>query len=166
MKNGTKIAALKSKPPYGMNLGRPSHGLEATAEKSAMPNARDSAVPTISAIRYDSAFTMPLPNWESTTTSTQVMMETASVFGSAKPLSPGAPPRNSLNVNRDRETPTRKMITPDTIGANRNRSFSITRVRHSTRKISELMKMDVPAAASDPAVPAAIISASNAAEGP
>ncbi len=60
------------------------------------------------------------------------------------------------------------MITPDTIGANRNRSFSITRVRHSTRKKSaKLMKMDVPAAASDPAVPAAIISASwNAAEGP
>ncbi len=80
-------------------LGRPSHGLEATAEKSAMPNARDSAVPTTSAIRYDSAFTMPLPNWESTTTSTQVMMETASVFGSAKPLSPGAPPRNSLDVD-------------------------------------------------------------------
>ena len=34
----------------------------------------------------------------------------------------------------ERETPTRKMITPDTIGANRNRSFSITRVRHSTRR--------------------------------
>ena len=130
-----------------------------------MPNARDSAVPTTSAIRYDSTFTMPLPNWESTTTSTQVMMETASVFGSAKPCLP-ARAKELAQCESRQETPTRKMITPDTIGANRNRSFSITRVRHSTRKISELMKMDVPAAASDPAVPAAIISASNAAEGP
>ena len=78
MKNGTKMAALKSKPPYGMNFGRPIHGLDATSEKSAMPNAKDSMVPAASAIRYDSALSMPLPNWESATTSMQVMMETVS----------------------------------------------------------------------------------------
>ena len=55
-------------------------------------------VPAASAIRYDSALSMPLPNWESATTSMQVMMETVSVFGSANPGSPGAPPRNSLSV--------------------------------------------------------------------
>lgn len=93
-------------------------------------------------------------------------METVSVFGSANPRSPGAPPRNSLSVKPESDTPTRRMITPDTIGANRNRSFSITRVRHNTRNISELTNMDVPAAANDPAVPAEIISASNAADGP
>ena len=109
---------------------------------------------------------MPLPNWESTTTNTQVATDTASVFGSANPSSPGAPPRNSLNVKLDSETPTRKIITPETIGANRKRIFSITRVRHNTTKISELTKIDVPAAANEPAVPAAIINASNAADGP
>ena len=86
--------------------------------------------------------------------------------GSANVLSPGAPPRNSLSVNPDSETPTIKMTTPEIIGENRNRIRSITPVRHSNRNTSEAMRMDELAAPSMPAVPAAIINASNAADGP
>ena len=139
-----------------------------------MPNAAATTVPTTSAMRNENDLSRPLPSNDRTSTIAVVRIDTVRMCGSANVLSPGAPPRNSLSVNPDSETPTIKMTTPEIIGENRNRIRSITPVRHSNRNTSEAMRMDelaapsLPAfsAPSMPAVPAAIINASNAADGP
>ena len=94
-----------------------------------MPNAAATTVPTTSAMRNENDLSRPLPSNDRTSTIAVVRIDTVRMCGSANVLSPGAPPRNSLSVNPDSETPTIKMTTPEIIGENRNRIRSITPVR-------------------------------------
>ena len=114
-----------------------------------MPNARDSAVPTTSAIRYDSAFTMPpCRTGKSTTTSTQVMMETASVFRIGEACVSRRAAGNSLNVNPDRgDADEEDDHARYDRGEQEPQLLDHTRQAQHQEKSAKLMKMDVPAAA-------------------